>query len=62
MMEAGETEKMGILSASSMLRSVGRLGGPAGRGVLMFRTLAVASTTAAIVGIVGAFVGGTKKL
>jgi hypothetical protein len=60
-MADAENERMGIISATSMLRTVGKLGGPSGRGLIMFRTLAVASTSAAIVGICGAFAGGTSS-
>lgn len=57
-MDSDDNERMGIFSASSMLRTVGKLGGPSGRGLLMFRTLAIASTTAAVVGICGAVAAG----
>ena len=57
-METEEHERSGIMSAASMLRSVGRLGGPSGRGLIMFRTSAIASTSAIIAGIFGAFAGG----
>jgi hypothetical protein len=60
-MDGEEGERMGILSASSMLRTAGKLGGPSGRGLIMFRTLAVASTAAAIMGICGAFAGGMYR-
>lgn len=58
-MESAEHESAGVVSATSMLRTIGKIGGPSGRGLIMFRTMAVASTSAAIVGLFGAFAGGT---
>lgn len=57
-MSDAEHDTAGIVSVTSLLRTVGRLGRPSGRGLLMFRTLVVSSTTAAMVGLFAGYIGG----
>lgn len=57
-MSDNETESSNVLSITSLLRTVGKIGRPSGRGLFMFRAITSSTLAAGLVGLSSAMVGG----